>query len=84
MTMVAMFEYMIGNTDWSVPNYHNIKLMGMKDDKTSRPIAVPYDFDICGFVDPAYATVDEQLNIENVNSAYTGDSQELWTNCNQQ
>ena len=66
MTMVAMFQYMIGNTDWSVPNYHNIKLMGMKDDKTSRPIAVPYDFDICGFVDPAYATVDEQLNIESV------------------
>ena len=65
MTMVAMFEYMIGNTDWSVPNYHNIKLMGSKD-KSSRPIAIPYDFDICGFVDPAYATVDEQLNIENV------------------
>ena len=27
MTMVAMFEYMIGNTDWSVYANHNIKLM---------------------------------------------------------
>jgi hypothetical protein len=24
MTLVAIFQYMIGNTDWSVPNYHNI------------------------------------------------------------
>jgi hypothetical protein len=27
MTKVAMFEYMIGNTDWSVPGRHNIKLI---------------------------------------------------------
>lgn len=66
MTMVSLFEYMIGNTDWSVPNYHNIKLIGPKDNPNSRPIAVPYDFDICGFVDPPYATVDEQLAITTV------------------
>lgn len=66
MTMVGLFQYMIGNTDWSVPNYHNIKLMGPKDQPNAKPIAVPYDFDICGFVDPPYQTVDEQLPIENV------------------
>ena len=27
MTMVAIFQYMIGNTDWAVPNEHNIKLI---------------------------------------------------------
>lgn len=61
MTLVTMFEYLIGNTDWSVPAYHNIKLIGPKDDKNVRPYAVAYDFDICGFVDPPYATIDEQL-----------------------
>lgn len=66
MTMVALFQYMIGNTDWSVPNYHNVKLVGPKGDLNARPFVVPYDFDICGFVDPPYATVDEQLGIDNV------------------
>ena len=61
MTLVTLFEYLIGNTDWSVPAYHNIKLIGPKDDKNVRPYVVAYDFDICGFVDPPYATIDEQL-----------------------
>ena len=61
MTIVTLFEYLIANTDWSVPSYHNIKLIGPKDDKNVRPYAVAYDFDICGFVDPPYATIDEQL-----------------------
>lgn len=61
MTLVTLFEYLIGNTDWSVPAYHNVKLIGPKDDKSVRPFVVAYDFDICGFVDPPYATIDEQL-----------------------
>ena len=62
MTLVTLFEYLIGNTDWSVPAYHNVKLIGPKDDKSVRPFVVAYDFDICGFVDPPYATIDEQLS----------------------
>jgi len=61
MTLVTLFEYLIGNTDWSVPAYHNIKLIGPKGDNTTRPYTVAYDFDISGFVNPPYATVDEQL-----------------------
>jgi hypothetical protein len=61
MTLVTLFEYLIGNTDWSVPAYHNVKLIAPKDDKSVRPYVVAYDFDICGFVDPPYATIDEQL-----------------------
>lgn len=61
MTIVTLFEYLIANTDWSVPAYHNIKLIGPKDDKSVRPYVVAFDFDICGFVDPPYATIDEQL-----------------------
>jgi len=62
MTIVTLFEYLIANTDWSVPAYHNVKLIGPKDNNGSvRPYVVAYDFDICGFVDPPYATIDEQL-----------------------
>jgi len=61
MTLVTLFEYLIANTDWSVPAYHNVKLIGPKDNKNVRPYVVAYDFDICGFVDPPYATIDEQL-----------------------
>ena len=61
MTLVTLFEYLIGNTDWSVPAYHNVKLIGPKDDKSVRPYVVAYDFDICGFVDAPYSTIDEKL-----------------------
>ncbi|HET9744578.1 MAG TPA: hypothetical protein VFP97_02630 [Chitinophagaceae bacterium] len=61
MTLVTLFQYLIGNTDWSVPAYHNVKLIGPKEDKNVRPYVVAYDFDICGLVDPPYATIDEQL-----------------------
>jgi hypothetical protein len=66
MTMVAIFEYMIGNTDWAVPVAHNIKLIHPKNDSLSRPYAVPYDFDYSGFVNTNYAVPDERLGIESV------------------
>lgn len=65
ITLVSIFQYFLGNTDWSVPNYHNVKLI-IRDGENERPYAVPYDFDICGFVDPPYATIDERFQIETV------------------
>jgi hypothetical protein len=66
MTMVAIFEYLIGNTDWAVPVNHNTKLIYYAKDTTIRPYVVPYDFDYSGFVNTDYAIPDERLNIENV------------------
>ena len=66
MTMVAIFEYMIGNTDWSVPVNHNIIVMRPKKDSTARPFTVAYDFDFSGFVATDYSFPDERLGIENV------------------
>jgi len=66
MTIVAIFEYMIGNTDWAVPVCHNIKLLHTTGDTLSRPFAVPYDFDYSGLVNATYAIPDERLGIENV------------------
>jgi hypothetical protein len=64
MTLVTLFEYLIANTDWSVPAYHNVKLIGPEGDNKTRPYVVAYDFDICGLVNPPYATIDEQLQNE--------------------
>jgi hypothetical protein len=58
MTKLALFEYMISNGDWSVPNFHNIKLIFKKNEQTV-PFAVPYDFDHSGFVNADYALPPE-------------------------
>lgn len=66
MTFVNLFQYMIGNTDWSIPNLHNMKLMVPKNDTLARPYAVPYDYDYCGLVNAGYAVPSEGLGIETV------------------
>ncbi|HEX3385475.1 MAG TPA: hypothetical protein VHS53_09820, partial [Mucilaginibacter sp.] len=66
MTMVAIFEYMIANTDWSVPADHNIRLIHSKTDSSSRPYVVPYDFDFSGLVNTSYSAPDERLGISTV------------------
>jgi hypothetical protein len=65
MTMVSLFQYMIGNTDWAVPNEHNIKILF---DKKSPAIAyaIPYDFDYSGLVDASYAVPNEIIGTESV------------------
>ena len=66
MTLVCMFQYMIGNTDWSVPGDHNIKLLQLRDSSAARPFAVPYDFDYSGLVNAEYAVPQEILGIATV------------------
>ena len=66
MTIVALFQYMIGNTDFGVSANHNIILIQPAKDSTARPIVVPYDFDYAGIVDAYYAVPNEGLEIENV------------------
>ena len=66
MTKVGVFEYMISNGDWSVPNNHNIKIIFDKNNEAALPFAVPYDFDHSGFVNASYATPNELLGTESV------------------
>ena len=58
----AFFQYLIGNTDFSVAYQHNGKLLYI--DKKIIPL--PYDFDMAGLVDASYATVNTTLGIEAV------------------
>ncbi len=66
MTMVAIFEYFIGNTDWSVPNGHNVKLIFKRDNDAALPFPIPYDFDYCGLVNASYAVPNEVIGTEKV------------------
>lgn len=66
MTRVALFEYMIGNLDWSVPVRHNIKLIAPKEDSNSTAFAVPYDFDYSGLVKTDYAIPPPELGLDDV------------------
>jgi hypothetical protein len=56
---LATFEYMIGNTDWSVQYLQNIKLIST--DSTALPYAVAYDFDHAGIVGAPYALPAAEL-----------------------
>ncbi len=56
---MAVFQYLIGNTDWSVQYLQNIKLIA--PDSLSTPITVPYDFDHAGIVNAPYAHPAEEL-----------------------
>lgn len=66
MTLLAIFEYMIGNTDWAVPVRHNIKAIQLKGDSTAKPYCIPYDLDYAGLVNATYAVPDPLLNTETV------------------
>jgi hypothetical protein len=66
MTIVSIFEYMIGNTDWGVAVNHNTRLIIPGLDSLKRPFVIPYDFDYSGFVNTGYGVPDEMLGIENV------------------
>lgn len=60
---MAIFEYMIGNTDWSIYALHNVRLV-VSDSVGVLPI--PYDFDFSGLVNAPYAGPAPQLQIRSV------------------
>ncbi len=65
-TVLALFQFMIGNTDWSIPLNKNVKIIQQKGHNELAPVAVPYDFDYCGLVDAPYATPFDGLPILSV------------------
>ena len=74
---VALFEYMIGNLDWSMragPQgdacCHNARLIGGAG---GVYVPVPYDFDYSGLVDAPYALPPDGFKISSVRTrAYNG------------
>ncbi|NNF39269.1 MAG: hypothetical protein HKN71_11430 [Gemmatimonadetes bacterium] len=59
---VAVFEYLIGNTDWSEVQGHNVQII----ESPIGAVAVPFDFDFSGLVDAPYASPDPEIGIRSV------------------
>jgi hypothetical protein len=62
-----VFQYMIGNTDWSFGNQHNVKMLRPNAGKV---IPIGYDFDYAGLVGALYAVPHESLPIKSVKERY--------------
>lgn len=70
MDRVAIFQYMIGNCDYSIAGRHNVKLIKIQDINKFYPVPVPYDFDYSGLVNTYYAIPGEELGLANVRERY--------------
>ncbi len=71
MDRFAIFNYMIGNTDWSVPAGHNALVLSQPlSENPDLGLIVPFDFDYAGLVNALYAVPFESLPIKNVRERY--------------
>lgn len=69
LNLTSVFQFLIGNTDFSPylgsndECCHNHEMFG-KDD--APLLAIPFDFDLAGFVNAPYAAPDPELGIDSV------------------
>ena len=63
MALFAVFQYMIGNTDWAVSALHNVVVLR---DSSGAYFPVAYDFDWSGVIWAPYAVPDPSLNLVTV------------------
>jgi hypothetical protein len=67
MDRLAIFNYMIGNYDWSVPGQHKIAIVkSLILDQSGLGIVIPHDFDWTGLVNASYAIPAENVGTQNV------------------
>jgi hypothetical protein len=64
--VMSLFQYMIGNTDWSVPGLHNIQIIQADSATLPRYLALAYDWDFTGLVRARYSAPDQRLRIRSV------------------
>ncbi len=70
MDLASLFQYMIGNPDFSIAGRHNVKILGLPKFGTKGYTPVPYDFDYTGLVNAEYAIPGETLGISSVRQRY--------------
>lgn len=64
LDLMMLWEYMVGNTDWSVFMIHNFRIVAVEGKDVYYPVA--YDFDFSGLVNAPYASPDYRLPIKSV------------------
>lgn len=60
---MMIFEYLIGNTDYSIYALHNVRIV-QRPDKSLHPI--PYDLDVSGLVNPPYGIPARALMLKSI------------------
>lgn len=65
---LAMFQYMIGNTDWYINTNHNIDIFQDKANGSLIPVA--FDFDFAGVINTPYAVPSKEIPIVQVRQRY--------------
>jgi len=61
LNQMMIFEFMIANTDYSIINLHNIRIV---ETASGEAYAVPYDFDLSGLVNTPYAVPNPRLRLK--------------------
>jgi hypothetical protein len=62
--LMSVFEYMAGNTDWSVSAQHNVRIVRTTYD--IAPLPIPYDLDWSGVISAPYAVPRSELGLSSV------------------
>lgn len=71
---LALFQYMIGNSDWSLRQVRNVKIMLLN----GKYVVVPYDFDFAGLVLAPYARVNSDYGLTSLRErVYLGFEEDL-------
>ena len=60
---LAVFQTLIGNTDYSIHALHNVRLVQDREG-ILRPVG--YDFDVSGLVNPPYGAPDRRMNLSSL------------------
>jgi hypothetical protein len=71
MDRMAVFNYMIGNTDWSIRGLHNVVVLSQShSERPELGLVVPYDFDFSGLVNANYSTPAHYVDIKSVRDRF--------------
>ncbi len=62
--MVSLFQFMIGNADWSSTMDRNVKFVNLSD--SSKKLILPYDFDFSGMVNASYAIPSSDYGLTSI------------------
>lgn len=62
--LMALFQYMIGNTDWDLQACRNILVLQPLDN--GKIVTVPFDFDFSGLVSAPYASPNSESGLRHV------------------
>lgn len=68
LALVAVFQYMIGNTDWELATNRNLRLV--HSPRHEKLLAIPYDFDFSGLVNAPYATPSSESGLRSVRERF--------------